>query len=358
MPLSTIDCVKTLSNTPHQALNQSFSEATQLASSSTATEKHLNKKLKKAASPIQDGPTWPHVRFIESPDMIGKGSNALTGQICYPKFKSFFVMASIEAPFVLGTLPKVLRIIGHAQPEHTWKYIMKAKENSDIGVVRFIPVKSNDNESYQRMADYLNTQRRYGFVKPDVPSIRNICIISLAPNEPLPKELTNILGGAGVINIKSHILLGLIVGAHKPPSPLTKSSSQLVNTRSDKTIKNKNSKGICNSIQSQAKPVVVEAPTLNCPSIDQKPARPEAVDPAINGIGGRTTSYWFRESSRRILQNRIDTSYDWLYGTDDESSNDRESDVDYRPSASRHKSCKPIRKRRSTISQDNPRQRL
>ncbi|GAA6089410.1 death-inducer obliterator 1 [Tachysurus ichikawai] len=149
------------------------------------------------------------VNFLSKQDMIWKG---FLNMQSVAKFVTKGCIISGSAEVLKKDLPDTVHIGGRILPQTVWEYVERVKTSltKELSLIRFYPASDEEEVAYVSLFSYFNSRSRFGVVSNIGNNIKDIYLIPLCANEPIPSVLLPI-EGPGLEQNHPNLLIGLAV---------------------------------------------------------------------------------------------------------------------------------------------------
>uniref|UniRef100_S4RF74 Death inducer-obliterator 1 n=1 Tax=Petromyzon marinus TaxID=7757 RepID=S4RF74_PETMA len=113
---------------------------------------------------------------------------------------------------VAEELPDTIHVGGRILAKMVWDYVGKLKSSAskEVCIIRFHPATEEEAVAYISLYSYFNSRKRYGVVGNASRSLKDMYLIPLAAQDPIPHQLLP-FDGPGLEPSRSHMLLGLVI---------------------------------------------------------------------------------------------------------------------------------------------------
>ncbi|XP_061425052.1 death-inducer obliterator 1-like isoform X2 [Lethenteron reissneri] len=113
---------------------------------------------------------------------------------------------------VAEELPDTIHVGGRILAKMVWDYVGKLKSSAskEVCIIRFHPATEEEAVAYISLYSYFNSRKRYGVVGNASKSLKDMYLIPLAAQDPIPHQLLP-FDGPGLEPSRSHMLLGLVI---------------------------------------------------------------------------------------------------------------------------------------------------
>ncbi|XP_058265476.1 uncharacterized protein si:ch73-181d5.4 isoform X2 [Hemibagrus wyckioides] len=147
--------------------------------------------------------------FLSRQDTIWKGF--LNMQLV-AKFVTKGCIISGSSEVLKKDLPDTVHIGGRILPQTVWEYVERVKTSltKELSLIRFYPASDEEEVAYVSLFSYFNSRSRFGVVSNICNNIKDIYLIPLRANEPIPSILLPI-DGPGLEQNHPNLLIGLAV---------------------------------------------------------------------------------------------------------------------------------------------------
>ncbi|XP_032897585.1 death-inducer obliterator 1 isoform X1 [Amblyraja radiata] len=147
--------------------------------------------------------------FLSHLDAIWKGFINMHGVAKFVT-KAFPVSGSID--YLVEDLPDTIHIGGRISPHTVWDYVGKLKSSlsKEVCLIRFHPATEEEEVTYISLYSYFNSRGRFGVVANNARHIKDLYLIPLAANDPIPSKLLP-FEGPGLEKSRPNLILGLVI---------------------------------------------------------------------------------------------------------------------------------------------------
>ncbi|XP_078275016.1 death-inducer obliterator 1-like isoform X2 [Rhinoraja longicauda] len=147
--------------------------------------------------------------FLSHLDAIWKGFINMHGVAKFVT-KAFPVSGSID--YLVEDLPDTIHIGGRISPHTVWDYVGKLKSSlsKEVCLIRFHPATEEEEVTYISLYSYFNSRGRFGVVANNARHIKDLYLIPLAANDPIPSKLLP-FEGPGLEKCRPNLILGLVI---------------------------------------------------------------------------------------------------------------------------------------------------
>ncbi|XP_038659689.1 death-inducer obliterator 1-like isoform X2 [Scyliorhinus canicula] len=147
--------------------------------------------------------------FLSNLDAIWKGFINMHGVAKFVT-KAYPVSGSID--YLLEDLPDTIHIGGRISPHTVWDYVGKLKSSlsKEVCLIRFHPATEEEEVTYISLYSYFNSRGRFGVVANNARHIKDLYLIPLAANDPIPSKLLP-FEGPGLERKRPSLILGLVI---------------------------------------------------------------------------------------------------------------------------------------------------
>ncbi|XP_078093031.1 death-inducer obliterator 1-like isoform X2 [Mustelus asterias] len=162
---------KSILTKPSTAPEQSYTVSTTVRISEAKTPAELDTSL-----------------FLSHLDAIWKGFINMHGVAKFVT-KAYPVSGSID--YLIEDLPDTIHIGGRISPHTVWDYVGKLKSSlsKEVCLIRFHPATEEEEVTYISLYSYFNSRGRFGVVANNARHIKDLYLIPLAANDPIPSKL-------------------------------------------------------------------------------------------------------------------------------------------------------------------------
>ncbi|KAK3547453.1 hypothetical protein QTP86_021045, partial [Hemibagrus guttatus] len=147
--------------------------------------------------------------FLSRQDTIWKG---FLNMQSVAKFVTKGCIISGSSEVLKKDLPDTVHIGGRILPQTVWEYVERVKTSltKELSLIRFYPASDEEAVAYVSLFSYFNSRSRFGVVSNICNNIKDIYLIPLRANEPIPSVLQPI-EGPGLEQNHPNLLIGLAV---------------------------------------------------------------------------------------------------------------------------------------------------
>ncbi|XP_051886900.1 death-inducer obliterator 1-like isoform X2 [Pristis pectinata] len=147
--------------------------------------------------------------FLSHLDAIWKGFINMHGVAKFVT-KAYPVSGSID--YLVEDLPDTIHIGGRISPHTVWDYVGKLKSSlsKEVCLIRFHPATEEEEVTYISLYSYFNSRGRFGVVANNARHIKDLYLIPLAANDPIPSKLLP-FEGPGLEKNRPNLILGLVI---------------------------------------------------------------------------------------------------------------------------------------------------
>ncbi|XP_067856302.1 death-inducer obliterator 1-like isoform X2 [Heptranchias perlo] len=147
--------------------------------------------------------------FLSHLDAIWKGFINMHGVAKFVT-KAYPVSGSID--YLVEDLPDTIHIGGRISPHTVWDYVGKLKSSlsKEVCLIRFHPATDEEEVTYISLYSYFNSRGRFGVVANNARHIKDLYLIPLAANHPIPSKLLP-FEGPGLEKNRPNLILGLVI---------------------------------------------------------------------------------------------------------------------------------------------------
>ncbi|XP_066526286.1 death-inducer obliterator 1 isoform X2 [Hoplias malabaricus] len=147
--------------------------------------------------------------FLSGQEMMWKG---FINMHTVAKFvtKAYMVSGSFE--HLKEDLPDTIHIGGRISPHTVWDYVGKLKTSlsKELCLIRFHPATEEEEVAYVSLFSYFSSRKRFGVVANSNKRIKDLYLIPLSSEDPLPAKLLP-FDGPGLEPARPNLLLGLLI---------------------------------------------------------------------------------------------------------------------------------------------------
>ncbi|RVE72470.1 hypothetical protein OJAV_G00042050 [Oryzias javanicus] len=128
------------------------------------------------------------------------------------KFVTKAYLVSGSGEHLKEDLPDTIHVGGRIPPGTVWDYVGKLKTSlsKELCLIRFHPATEEEEVAYVSLFSYFSSRKRFGVVANNRGRIKDLYLIPLSSNDPLPSKLLP-FDGPGLEPARPNLLLGLLI---------------------------------------------------------------------------------------------------------------------------------------------------